>query len=140
MGSGRQRSRLCGRCLRSENIRITCVMNVKDNAPPALEPGKNRSKKIAVILLAILVVPMAIAVYQSRFAFHQQGAGGGLAVESISLVNLIATPEKYHGKWIRVEGVCAFEFEGNAVYLSTEDRRHMLTKNAVWASYDTLGA
>jgi hypothetical protein len=39
-----------------------------------------------------------------------------------------------------VEGVCAFEFEGNALYLSREDRKHGLTRNAIWASYDTLGA
>jgi len=99
-----------------------------------------RRKRVAVLVLVALAVPVVFAVYESRFAFHEQGTAGGFAVESVSLVNLIATPEKYHGKWVRVEGVCAFDFEGNGLYLSKDDRKHMHTKNAVWASYNTLGA
>jgi len=100
----------------------------------------SRRTKIAAVLLAALAVALLLAVYQWRFAFHERGTAGGFAVESTSLISLIATPEKYEGKWIQVEGVCTFEFEGNALYLGRDDRRHRFTKNAVWASWDTLGA
>lgn len=97
-------------------------------------------KKIVLVLLTALIVGLLAALYQSRFAFHALGTSGRLKVESVSLINLIATPERYHGKWVRVEGICNFEFEGNALYLSRDDRRHGFTKNAIWASWDTLGA
>lgn len=57
-------------------------------------------------------------------------------IQHISLINLIATPEKYHGKWIRVQGVANFEFEGNALFLHREDFK-IGTKNAVWLSPNT---
>jgi len=53
----------------------------------------------------------------------------------VSLINLIATPEKYHKKWVRVQGVAKFEFEGNALFLHQEDYKAG-TKNAVWLSPD----
>ena len=99
----------------------------------------SRGKRIALGLLAALLIAVAFAVYQSRFARHERGTAGGFAVEHVSLINLIATPEKYQGKWVMVEGVCNFEFEGYALYLSQEDRKHGLVKNALWASWDTLG-
>ena len=92
------------------------------------------------VLLTALVLPVLFAFYESRLAFRDEGTGGQFAVEDVSLINLIATPERYDGRWVRVEGVCAFEFEGNALYLSRADRKHALTRNAIWASYDTLGA
>ena len=50
----------------------------------------------------------------------------------ISLINLIATPEKYDGKLIRVVGYLNLEFEGNALYLHKEDYEKSLFRNAVW--------
>src|SRR5437016_4662724 len=99
----------------------------------------SRRKKIGVVLLTVLIIPVLFAVYQSRFARHYQGTSRGIASESISLINLIATPEKYDGKLIQVQGVCAFEFEGEALYLTRDDWKYGSTRNAVWANYDTLG-
>jgi hypothetical protein len=100
----------------------------------------SRNKKIAATLFGVVVVSVSLAVYQSRVGSHEQGTAGGFAAEHVSLVNLIATPGKYNGKLVMVQGVCNFEFEGNALFLTQDDRRHGLTKNAIWASYDTLGA
>ena len=50
----------------------------------------------------------------------------------ISLIQLIATPEKFHGQTVQVTGFCNFEFEGNAIYLHTEDYSGRNTKNAIW--------
>jgi hypothetical protein len=38
-------------------------------------------------------------------------------VEEVSLIQLIATPERYHGKFVEVIGYMNLEFEGNAIYL-----------------------
>jgi hypothetical protein len=52
--------------------------------------------------------------------------------EIVSLVQLIATPEKYDGKAILVVGFLRLEFEGNVLYLHEEDYKHGITKNSVW--------
>jgi hypothetical protein len=53
-------------------------------------------------------------------------------VEVVSLVQLIATPEKYDGKTVLVIGFLRLEFEGNALYLHAEDYQHSITQNSVW--------
>ena len=50
----------------------------------------------------------------------------------VSLIQLIATPEKYHGKRVRLEGFLRLEFEGNAIYLHREDYEHRIAKNGLW--------
>lgn len=57
-------------------------------------------------------------------------------VYHISIINLIATPEKYHGKKVLVHGVGDIEFEGNVVYLTEADWRYLNTKNGLWLSFD----
>ncbi len=51
---------------------------------------------------------------------------------SASLIQLIASPEKYHGKYVRVNGFVRIEHEGTAIYLHREDSDHMLTRNGLW--------
>jgi hypothetical protein len=50
----------------------------------------------------------------------------------LSLIQLIANPEKYDGKQVAVIGFLHLEFEGNALYLSQEDFLHGITRNANW--------
>src|SRR5438105_13451797 len=50
----------------------------------------------------------------------------------VSMIQLVAQPEKYHGKFIRVQGFLRLEFEGDALYLHREDYAKGLTKNGVW--------
>jgi hypothetical protein len=56
------------------------------------------------------------------------------AVEPIdvSMVQLIATPERFDGKPIRVIGFLHLEFEGNALYLHETDFCHSISANAIW--------
>ena len=49
-----------------------------------------------------------------------------------SLLELIARPEAYDGKRVRVIGFVNFEFEGNAIYLSSSDWEHQVVANSVW--------
>lgn len=50
----------------------------------------------------------------------------------VSLIRLIATPEVFDGKLVRVSGFVRIEFEGTAVYLHREDCTQMLTRNGLW--------
>ena len=52
--------------------------------------------------------------------------------EYVSIVQLIATPERFEGKVIRVLGYVHLEFEGNSIYLHQEDYVHLITTNALW--------
>jgi hypothetical protein len=51
---------------------------------------------------------------------------------SVSLLQLIATPDAFDGNDVRVHGFVCIEHEGTAVYLHREDSEHMLTKNGLW--------
>jgi hypothetical protein len=51
---------------------------------------------------------------------------------SVSLITLIANPDRYEGKVVRVIGFVQLEFEGNAIYLHEEDFRRAITDNALW--------
>jgi hypothetical protein len=50
---------------------------------------------------------------------------------SVSLIQLIANPEKYDGKQVEVIGFLRLEFEGNALFLHQEDYEHRICRNAI---------
>lgn len=54
------------------------------------------------------------------------------SVQDVSLIQLIAEPEKFDGKPVRFIGFLRIEFEGNAIYLHGEDFDHGISRNAVW--------
>lgn len=54
----------------------------------------------------------------------------------ISLINLIATPEKFHNKKVRVIGAGRLEFEGNAICLSKDDIAYRISRNCLWINID----
>ncbi|MBE7646765.1 hypothetical protein [Tenacibaculum finnmarkense] len=55
---------------------------------------------------------------------------------TLSLVNLIATPEKYHGKKVQIIGFLNIEFEGDGIYLHKDDYEHGIYSNGFWVSID----
>lgn len=48
-----------------------------------------------------------------------------------SIVSLIARPERYDGRPVRVVGYLVSELEGDALYLERDDAAHGITKNAI---------
>lgn len=58
-------------------------------------------------------------------------------IKEVSLISLIANPEKYYGQKIRAIGYLHLEFEGNGLYLHKEDYDHGIDKNALWVDIDT---
>ncbi len=63
-----------------------------------------------------------------RFA-HQLIAAEPL---DVSLIQLIANPNTYDQKIVRVIGFVRLEFEGNAIYLHQDDYKHGISKNGLW--------
>jgi hypothetical protein len=71
------------------------------------------------------------------WAAGRESAPAAVAAEddrpmSVSLVRLIATPEGFDGKRVRVFGYVRVEHEGTSIYLHREDYTHRLTKNGLW--------
>lgn len=54
---------------------------------------------------------------------------------NVSIVRLIATPERYHDRKVQVTGFVNLEFEGEAIYLHKEDYEKGLTKNGFWITF-----
>jgi hypothetical protein len=52
--------------------------------------------------------------------------------KDVTLVQLIATPEKFDGKLVRVIGFLRLEFEGNVLYLHREDYENAILGNGIW--------
>lgn len=53
-------------------------------------------------------------------------------VRDVSLIELIAQPERFDGERIRFLGFFTPLFEGTAIYLHREDFDHGISRNAVW--------
>lgn len=49
----------------------------------------------------------------------------------VSLVRLIADPERFHGRLVRVIGYLVIEFEGDALYLHGDDALFRISANAL---------
>lgn len=50
----------------------------------------------------------------------------------VSMIKLLANPDKYNGKKVMVEGYLNLEFEGNGLYFHKEDYNNGMSKNALW--------
>ena len=59
-------------------------------------------------------------------------------VEFPPFIRVIARPELYHQKQIQLVGYMNLEFEGNALYTSEEQYRHMQTADAIWIDVEGM--
>jgi hypothetical protein len=50
----------------------------------------------------------------------------------VSLISLIANPEKFDGKEVMVIGYLRLEDEGDIIYVGEQDYLHSITKNGIW--------
>jgi hypothetical protein len=78
-----------------------------------------------ILLVSILAILQVSAIEQQRH-------GVADIPEYVSMMQLIATPEKYDGKLVEVTGFLRLEFEGHAIYFHKTDYENALTKNAIW--------
>ncbi len=101
---------------------------------------KNK-KQIMPIILSVLItlavvfaVLLGIKIYQDKLVESDHSKGPSPAnqyAEDVTMIQLIATPEKYDGQLVRVIGVGNLEFEGNCISLSKEDLKYRVG-NSIW--------
>jgi hypothetical protein len=85
-------------------------------------------------LPVVAVVALALPVWAKQLP-----AGGPAPPDpgqpvAVSLIRLIANPEAFDGKRVRVIGYVRIEHEGHAIYLHREDYMKGLGKNGLWLS------
>ncbi len=81
----------------------------------------------SVMTLLFTLLPYDTSSY--AFADNQ-------SVVRCSIINLIATPDAYAGKKIRVIGYAVFEFEGQVIFLSENDAKAHIGMNGIWLNLD----
>lgn len=94
--------------------------------------------------LAIPVLSLAIWGAYGRFVIkapeplsasvRSAGAGGGpdASFEPVPLVRLLATPERHHGRKVRVQGYLTLEFEDAGLHLDAASYQGGMRGNAIW--------
>jgi hypothetical protein len=53
-------------------------------------------------------------------------------IKQVSLIQLIANPDKYDGRRVNVIGYLRLEAEGNILYLDIDDWRNAVSENGIW--------
>jgi hypothetical protein len=77
---------------------------------------------------------MSLILIIGTLLLPRSTSGGG--TKAVSIINLIATPEKYHDEKVIIKGYAVLEFEGDAIYLSKEDAEYGITRNALYLDVD----
>jgi len=81
--------------------------------------------------LGVVIVSIVVAVSIGASGQNRTPARARTAQPlSVGMVALLATPQKFDGKLIRVIGVLGIQPESNALYLHEEDYDYGLTKNS----------
>jgi len=79
------------------------------------------NRLVALIFGLLLIAPNCPTFAQMAEYYPKGGPDNG--PEDVSLIQLIANPQAYDGKTVRITGFLHLEFEGNAIYLHNEDFR-----------------
>ena len=80
---------------------------------------------------------MLIAVLLLGMLGGVTSAAPGEQPRRVSLIQLIATPEKFEGQLVEVKGFCRYVFEEHALYLHREDAELVNTANGIWLDLDS---
>jgi hypothetical protein len=81
--------------------------------------------------LLFIAAPFLSTAIAQQAGYNKLQAGRPLG-ESTSVIRILANPDAFHGKRVRIEGFLHFEFEDSAIYLHQVDSDHMLSQNAIW--------
>ncbi len=91
-----------------------------------------------VLALALLTVGPITHGHAQTAGYYPKG-GADTDAEDVSLIQLIANPQAYDNKRVRITGFLHLEFEGNVIYFHNEDFRYRLTKNGLWIDASVNG-
>ncbi len=101
---------------------------------------KNKKQIITIVLSVVITLAMVFAALFGIKLFKNKLVESGYSetpnsanqyATDVTMIQLIATPEKYDGQLVRVIGVGNLEFEGNCIFLSKEDLRYGVG-NSIW--------
>lgn len=101
---------------------------------------KNKKLIITIILSVLITLAVVFAVlfgikiYQNKLVesgYSETPNSANQYAKDVTMIQLIATPEKYDGQLVRVIGVGNLEFEGNCISLSKEDLKYGVG-NSIW--------
>lgn len=87
--------------------------------------------RLAVFALGVFFIVSGHSALVQMAGYYPKG-GPDIEADDVSLIRLIGDPKAYDHKIVRVVGFLHLEFEGNAIYLHSEDFRYGLTKNGLW--------
>jgi hypothetical protein len=87
--------------------------------------------RIFLFTIGVMLLLAGRPAYPQMAGYYPKG-GPDIEAEDVSLIQLIANPQAYDHKRVRIIGYLHLEFEGNAIYLHREDFDYGLTKNAIW--------
>lgn len=94
---------------------------------------KNKKQVITIILSVLITLAIVfgvlfgIKIYQDKLVesgYSETPNYANQYAKDVTMIQLIATPEKYDGQLVRVIGVGNLEFEGNCISLSKEDLKY----------------
>ena len=92
-------------------------------------------KQIITIAFSVVITLAIVFGVMAGIYFFREDTVVWSYPEDVRLIQLIATPEKYDGKLVRVIAVGNLEFEGNYLSLSKEDWKYR-AGNTVWIQLD----
>ncbi len=110
---------------------------------------KTESEKIKKTVIAAVIITLSLLITGASVCFTavsiskyrekariESGYGDEINsanpyAEDVTMIQLIAAPEKYDGKLVRVIGVGNLDFEDNCLSLDMEDYKHFLG-NEIW--------
>jgi hypothetical protein len=90
--------------------------------------------RLALLALLCALIPTANAQYGVPVNCDVPEHNGDCALYGLSMLQLLANPEKYDGDHVRVVGYIHMEPESSAIYLHREDEERHLFKNGAWVS------
>jgi hypothetical protein len=89
-------------------------------------------KLLLTAFASVLILPSQAA--SSQMAGYYPKGGADMGVEDVSLIQLIANPQAFDNKRVRIIGYLRLEFEGDVIYFHREDYEYGLTKNGLWVN------
>lgn len=89
---------------------------------------KNKNQKIIITVCALVTLVFVIITILAIKPTNQ-------TAENVTMLQLLTSPKKYDGKFIRVIGIGNIEFEGNCISPSIDDLNHY-TGNSIWIELD----
>ena len=88
-------------------------------------------RPIRLAVAAMLVAAAAPSQVSAQMPGYIVKGAKPVTAENVSIMQLVANPERYEGKRIQVIGFLRLEFEGNRIYLHREDYEQGIPQNGL---------